>query len=168
MTWVDFTIIAVLAVSASIGIFRGFIKEAFSLVSLIAAVWVALTFFPELSTMLTAYISKPPIRSAIAFFILLILTLLLGGMLSHLAVAILNKIGLSGFNRFLGMIFGLLRGGIVVAFLVLIAEKTMILHHDAWQNALLLEHINPLVDWLDNLVPAELDKYMHPDLLQTR
>ncbi|HDO34545.1 MAG TPA: CvpA family protein, partial [Chromatiales bacterium] len=44
MTWVDYAIVAVIALSAALGLVRGFLREALSLAAWIVAFWVALTF----------------------------------------------------------------------------------------------------------------------------
>src|SRR6056297_3543459 len=114
MVWIDFLIIGIIAISAGISIVRGFMKEVLSLISWILAFWVALMFHSNLSTLLADYVSTPSIRLFLAFFILFAITLILGALVNHLICQVVEKTGLTGTDRSLGVVFGLLRGVAIV------------------------------------------------------
>ena len=59
MIWVDYAIIGLILISSVIGLLRGFIREAFSLVIWVIAIWVGLTFSREFSSFLDGIISYP-------------------------------------------------------------------------------------------------------------
>lgn len=161
MIWVDYVIIGIIVLSATISIVRGFIKEVLSLASWALSFWVALSFSPHLATLLTDYIATPSIRLFTAFFTLFLITLILGALVNHVISTVVEKTGLSGTDRALGVIFGLLRGGAIVVLLVLLAGATPMPNDSWWQNSLLLEHFEKLALWARELLPADIAGYIH-------
>jgi len=125
MLWIDYVIIGIIALSAIISVVRGFVKEVLSLAAWVLAFWVALTFSPQLSVLLSDYIATPSVSLFAAFAALFIVTLILSALVNHLIAAIVEKTGLSGTDRMLGVIFGLLRGAAIVTLLVLLAAARL-------------------------------------------
>ena len=108
MFWVDYVIIGIIALSAIISVVRGFVKEVLSLLAWGLSFWVALTFSPQLSSFLSNYVETASIRLFAAFAALFIVTLILSALVNHLISTIVEKTGLSGTDRSLGIVFGLL------------------------------------------------------------
>ena len=156
MTWVDYAILAVIALSAIISIIRGFVREALSLAGWILAFWVALTFTRDLAAHLEGQISIPSARLAVAFFVLFFVTLLLTALVNYLAVQLVDKTGLSGTDRMLGVIFGVARGGVIVAILVLLAGLTALPQDPWWREAILLRHFQDLALWIRGFLPPDI------------
>lgn len=161
MVWVDYLIIGIILVSSGISIVRGFIKEVLSLVSWALSFWVALTFHPQLSNLLIDYIATPSIRLFTAFISLFIVTLILSALVNHMISSLVEKTGLTGTDRSLGIIFGLVRGVAIVTLLVLIAGATPMPEDSWWQKSLLLEHFEKMAIWLQTLLPADIAEYIH-------
>lgn len=143
-----------------ISIVRGFVKEVFSLVSWILAFWVALLFYPHLATLLIDYVETPSIRSFAAFTALFVVTLILGALVNHLISQLVKKTGLSGTDRMLGIIFGLLRGVAIITLLILAAGATPMPEDDWWQNSLLLEYFETLAVWLQTFLPSDIAEHI--------
>ena len=161
MLWIDYVIIGIIALSAIISIVRGFVKEVLSLVAWILAFWVALTFSPQFSVLLSDYISTPSISLFTAFSGLFIVTLILSALVNNLIAAIVVKTWLSGTDRMLGVLFGLLRGVAIVTLLVLLAAATPMPNDAWWQNAVLIEHFEKLAIWVRQFLPDGLAQYVN-------
>jgi len=161
MVWVDYLIIAIISLSAVISIVRGFIREVLSLASWALSFWVAITFHPHVSTLLIDYIPTPSIRLFSSFLGLFIITLVLGAFINHLLTQLVDKTGLTGTDRALGVIFGLIRGLAIVTLLVLLAGATPMPEDNWWQNSLLLEHIEKLSIWAQTFLPKDITEYIH-------
>ncbi len=161
MIWIDFAIIGLVFVSLIIGLVRGFIKEAFSLVTWILGIWVGLSFSREFSGFLEQSISYPSARIAAAFAILFVMTLVLGGLISYLLGVLVNKTGLTGTDRFAGMIFGIVRGMVVVSILVMLAGLTPLPEDSWWKESKLIPPFQSLAVWLRDHVPSGMAGYIN-------
>lgn len=155
MIWVDYTIIGIIALSTLIGLIRGLIREALSLIAWVVAFWVAITFAPRVAEFFTAYISAPSMQLAAAFVSLFVVALILAAIVNYLITRLVDKTGLKGTDHMLGVIFGVARGVIVVAILVLLAGATPIPKDQWWQDSLLINQFQPLAAWLHGMLPPE-------------
>lgn len=160
MIWIDYVLIGVIVVSTLISLVRGFFKEALSLISWVAAFLVAKIYHVYLATLLTDYISAGSLRLLIAFAIIFIVTLILAAMINHLISQLVERTGLTGTDRALGMIFGGLRGVAIVILLVLAAGATPMPQDDWWQQSMLIEHFQKLAIWTREYLPAEIAEYI--------
>lgn len=160
MIWIDFAIIGLVFISLIIGLSRGFIKEAFSLVIWILAIWVGLCFSREFSRFLEQSISYPSARIAASFAILFVMTLVLGGMISFLLGVLVDKTGLTGTDRFAGMIFGIARGMVVVAVIIMLAGLTPLPEDSWWKESKLIPPFQSLAIWLRGHIPSGVAGYI--------
>ena len=161
MIWVDFTIIGLILISSVIGLLRGLIKEAFSLVIWVVAIWVGLTFSRELSSFLEGMISYPSARIAAAFAVLFFITLILGALISYLLSELVKKTGLTGSDRFAGMIFGIARGLVVVAIIIMLAGLTPLPEDSWWKESVLIPPFQALAVWLREHIPSGMAGYVN-------
>lgn len=144
---IDFIIIGIIALSLIISLFRGFVKEVMSLVSWVAAFFVASQFYPYLASYFTQ-IESIYIRNGVAIVILLIATLIVGSIINYIISQIVDKTGLSGTDRVLGACFGLLRGVLIIAAIIFLAKTfTSVNQTEIWKNSQLIPHFNYIVDW---------------------
>lgn len=147
MNWVDFTIIAVIVFSALISIVRGFVKEALSLISWVLAFFVASRFYFYLTDYLT-YFDSDLIRNAVAIAILFIATLLVCAVVSYIIGELVQKTGLSGTDRVLGICFGVLRGILVVAAVLFFVDTfTPLSKSPYWTQSELIPHFHFIIRW---------------------
>jgi len=154
--WVDYILLLIVAVSALLSLWRGFMKEAISLVSWIAALWVGMLFFDDLARVMRDWIDTPTIRNVVAFGLLFIATLLVGGLVNYLAGQLVRRTGLTSTDRILGMIFGIARGVVIVAVLVMLAGLTTVPQDPWWQESALLGYFQDMALWLRSFLPADV------------
>jgi membrane protein required for colicin V production len=156
LIWIDYILLAVILVSALLSLWRGFVREALSLASWIVALWVALLFFHDLADWLARWIDTPSVRDAVGFGVLFVVTVLIGGLVGYLAGQLVAKTGLTATDRALGVIFGIARGIVIVAVLVLLAGLTALPQDPWWQESLLLEHFQEMAVWLKSFLPEDI------------
>jgi|TARA_R110000850_G_scaffold16079_15_gene50203 membrane protein required for colicin V production len=150
--WIDWAIIAIIAVSALISLARGFVKEALSLLTWVVAGLVAWLFGGALAGHLSPFIETPSIRVIVACSILFILTLVLGGLINYLIGQLVRVTGLSGTDRFLGMIFGAARGALLIVVAVGLLSLAPVEADTWWRQSELIPHFLLVADWSKNMI----------------
>lgn len=159
MSWLDYALIAVIVVSALVSLLRGFVREAFSLAIWVLAFWVAWSFFRELSLQFDSLIGSPTVRLGVAFAALMLVSLVVGGLVNYLLIQLVERTGMTGTDRVVGMVFGAARGLLVVAVLVLLSGLTTLPQEDWWQESRLMPYFQELALWLRDLLPKDLADY---------
>jgi membrane protein required for colicin V production len=156
LIWVDYVVLVIIGISALMSLWRGFVKEALSLFSWIAALWVAMLFFEDLASWLVDWIETQSIRHVVAFTALFVATVLVGGLVNYLAGQLVAKTGLTATDRALGVVFGIARGVVIVAILVLLAGLTALPQDSWWHEALFMAHFQDMALWLRSFLPADI------------
>lgn len=132
MTSIDLIALVILLGSAVVGLVRGFTREVFSLGALILAFLAARQFSPWLAPHLPG-LGEGALRYAAALLLVFVLVLVLAGIAGMLIGSAVRLAGLGPYDRFLGGLFGLARGGIVLVLLTLLAGLTAMPRSLAWQ-----------------------------------
>lgn len=130
----DAIILGIIAISMLFGVFRGLVREAFSLAGWVAAYLVARVFHAPLEEMLVDVIATPSLRLIVAWGGLFITTLLLAFIAGFMVMSLMDAAGLRGIDRFFGAIFGLLRGLVLVLALLVMAAP-FVSQDDWWHEA---------------------------------
>ncbi len=149
MNWVDFVIIGIIAISAIVSFFRGFLREALSLLIWVVAIWMAVMFYPAVEPMIPQEWGLPAtVRMALAGAAILLGVLIIGGIVTWALGSFLDKTGMSGTDRVIGVFFGGLRGIILVAIAIIIVGLVpAIADNSYWKQSKLVPHFQPLADW---------------------
>lgn len=156
MIWVDYVIIVILVVSAAISLLRGFLREAISLLGWVLAFWLALTFADDVSALFASYISQPSMRHGLAFFAIVVATLVITAIVMYLVRLIVDKTEITGTDRALGIVFGIARGIVIVAILVLSAGLTALPKDPWWKESIFLPHFQVLAVEIRSFLPPEV------------
>ena len=160
MIWIDFTLIGLVFVCFVIGLLRGFSKEFFSLAFWILASWVSLNFSREFSIFLEQLISHPVARIFASFAALFVITLSFGGLIGFLLSVLTKTTGLTFMERFGGMIFGLVRGMVVVTVVVMLAGFTPLPKDSWWAESTLIPPFQALAVWLRDHISSGMAEYI--------
>ncbi len=156
MTVVDWILLAIVLISTAIALVRGFIKEVISLVTWLAAFGVALAFSQPAAVLVPEAVDIPSARVAIAFVALFVIVLILGGIINWAISKLVESTGLSGTDRSVGMVFGLLRGVLIVAGLILLAGFTALPREEWWHASTLIPHFQVVAEWLLAVLPEDV------------
>ena len=156
IAWIDVVILALIVLSAVLSLFRGFVKEAVALATWLVALWVAMTFYEELAAWLSQWIDLVSAQKITAFSILFICVLLLGAVVNFLAGKLVSRTGLTGTDKLLGIVFGVARGGVIVAILVLLAGLTPFPQDPWWQDSQFIGYFEEFAMWMRNFLPGEI------------
>ena len=148
----DLVILIVLLLSAMIGLVRGLIREALSLVIWATAFVLAIVFADNLA----AHISVPGtaefhpttrsmVDHAAGFGAIFIGVLIVGGIVQWTLHKLIEATHLSGTDRVLGFVFGGLRGAVVVI-VGLVAIEPFQSETQWWQQSVLRSHFMAFED----------------------
>jgi membrane protein required for colicin V production len=147
MNWIDYAILCVILLSAVISIIRGFVKEAISLAIWFSAFFIASQFYADLATYLTKF-DDLMIRNGVAIAILFVSTLVIGGLVNYLISQLVQFTGLTGTDRALGLVFGALRGILIVsAVLFFLDTFTPLSASTWWETSALIPEFSLIIEW---------------------
>jgi membrane protein required for colicin V production len=162
MNWLDYAIIAVLGLSVLMGLWRGFIGEVLALAVWACAFWVAWLLGPALAERFSASISTPSARVILAYVLCFVAVLIAGAIVTFLVRKLVEGSGLSGSDRLLGMVFGLVRGMALVVLIVLLLGFTPFARDPWWRQSQLLPRFEQGAQWLAARLPTEVSRYLEP------
>ena len=125
LNFADWFILVVLVASGLISFSRGFTKEFLSLFLWVAAFIAAISLEYLATPKINAYIGNPEISKILSYVVVFIVFIFIGGILIKFISKIIKWSGASGFDRFLGVLFGLIRGLIVLFVIFLLLPSSL-------------------------------------------
>lgn len=148
MNGADWAIVAIVLISSLLSLKRGFVKEALSLGAWVAAFFIATAFSDRLATVLVAVIDNPSLRHVTSYAILFVGTLMMGTLISYLFAKVVKATGLSGADRLMGTVFGMVRGVVIVLVLIVVARALVPVEQEQlWQGSSLIPHFLLVENW---------------------
>ena len=171
ISWIDIGIVIILLMSAAVAMFRGFVKEAISLISLVLAVWLAVNYFAQLALYLPSGIDETTLslgeteivlsklRAGIAFVAIVIGVLIAGALLNEVLSKITRLPVLRGIDRLLGALFGLVRGAAIIVLVILVAAMTSFPRTEIWEASRMLPLFETGAREVIRYIPPEYSKY---------
>jgi membrane protein required for colicin V production len=119
MTPADWIICLVLLLNVVTAAMQGFFSEALTMAGLVIGYIVAAWQYRSLAEWLERFLKNDWLAEILGFLVIFFAILLLFGIAARIARWVMKTAGLSGFDRFLGGILGLLKGGLMVAVLLM-------------------------------------------------
>jgi len=116
---IDWIICALVLFSVITAAMQGFFSEALTTAGLIIGYIVAAWQYHHLAEWLESFLKNPWLAEILGFLIIFFAIVLLFGLAARVARWIMKEAGLSSFDRFLGAVLGLVRGGLMVAVILM-------------------------------------------------
>lgn len=158
--WIDWALLAVLAVSVVVGLLRGFVFEVLSLLGWLVAwfgsQWLAPELAPQLPLGDTGAAGRMAAAYGLSFFGILIVWVLL----AKLVRSLLHATPLSVPDRLLGAGFGLLRGGVLLLALATVVTLTPAAQSEPWKQSEGARWLAFAMLGIKPLLPGELARYL--------
>ena len=140
----------------SVGLWRGFVREALSLATWVFAFWLAWAFSDDAAGWFARWVETPSLQLVAGFALLFFIVLVVGALVNHFAAIALERTGLTGTDRAVGTVFGLMRGLVLVAALVLVGLLLKLDRDPWWEQSLLIEYFEPVANWLAGFFPESI------------
>ena len=160
MTGFDYIVLAILGVSALLGMVRGLIKEVLSLVAFAVAVLAAVWWGGIAAAALSDYVANDFLRAAAGYGSVFVIVLLLVGLLNVTLSGLLERTGLTPADHGLGAVFGLARGALIVFVLVGLAGYTELPQEHWWREARLSGAVVGAVQESKTMLPPALSSWL--------
>jgi membrane protein required for colicin V production len=159
MTWLDYGVIVVLLLSIAWGAWRGLVHEVLSLAGWIMAFLAANLLAAPLSETFPANM-RPEFRVVGAFLLVFVGTLVLVTLLTALVTKFIRVSVLQSLDRWLGALFGLMRGLVLVVAFAVIAGLTSFPATPIWKESAtgysLAQTVIQLKPWLPPALASRL------------
>ena len=150
LNWIDVALGGALAISALVGLMRGFLKEVLSLIAWGAALYAAWLFAqPVAETYVSKFLSDSYIAYIAAFGGIFIGVLFLIGVVNLLISQVLKATGLGFLDRLLGLILGTVRG-VLIGALIIFGLKFMVGTPNQlpmWRDSTLAPYFESMASW---------------------
>lgn len=158
MTGFDYCVLAILAASLLLGLWRGLVSEVLALAAWVIALLAGKLYAAELAPALAGWIKDSTPQIVVAFVLIVVAVILLVALLRFLLRELLKAAGLGVADRVLGACFGLGRGLLVVLLGVLVAGLTSVPRAIWWQESLLAPPLETVVLAAKPWMPATMAK----------
>jgi membrane protein required for colicin V production len=157
MNVVDLLVLAVVAISGLLGLSRGLVREFLGLGSWLLAGYGAYRLSPALTPMMQSAIGDPDIAGPAAFALTFVLLLIALSLLANLVGRAVQVSALGGLDRTLGLVFGVLRGALVL--IAAYIPLALLLPPEKWPPAAIHARSVPWIYagavWVAAKLPAE-------------
>lgn len=157
MTPVDWAIVAVVGLSVLLGLLRGLLRELLSLAGWIVGAFLALRYASALGREMP-FDLWPYAKTALAALAIVLGCVIASAVIAWVLRQLLVAVKLSGVDRMLGGVFGLLRGALIVAIAVGLTRGTTVSKQPLWTDSVLLPHVGRTVEaavrWIAPVAPS--------------
>jgi membrane protein required for colicin V production len=154
MSWVDYSILAILGLSALVGVLRGLIRECLGVLTWVGAIVITYLFGGVVARQLSSIIPAAEVRLVAGYALLFIGALFIGALITHLIGTIVRDSPIARMDRVLGAGFGLLRGLAAVVIVIMLADTSAAARDKPWWNqSVLIPPLLPLAHTVRGWIP---------------
>jgi membrane protein required for colicin V production len=115
----DFVILAILVYSTAVAFLKGFVREVFGLITVIAAGLLAAWFYADSASMFKNVVRTENIALFLGFSVIFLVTLIAGFVTIWLVTKFMKFAKVEWADRLLGATFGFIRGWLIGAVILL-------------------------------------------------
>ena len=164
MQIVDIVIIVATLASVVFGWFRGLVKEAISIASLLVAIWAAMRLGPAAGGWLGGTVDSTDVQLWAGRFLIFVLVLAAGAVAGWAISKIVHLSGLSGFDRALGSLFGFVRATLLVGVFILTGRYAGFDAELWWLRSQIIPYGEYVADWIIVMAPRGMELLEHQNL----
>jgi membrane protein required for colicin V production len=158
--WLDCTLAVIVVASIVTAMMKGFVQELISLASVVIGLVVAAVGYTRAASWFEDLTKSHDIALGLGFLSLFLGVIILGALIGLVARKLVKTAGIQWFDRFLGGIFGLLRG-VLVAAILLMAMMAFAIKPEAVQQSVLAPYVTTGARVIAVVMPASLREQFH-------
>lgn len=155
ITLLDVAVFVIIALSTIFSLVRGFVKELLSLATWISSFILGVLYWPTVTEYLFPSLQSEELQKIVGFFVIFLSVLLIGGILSSIVSRVMRLVIFGFFDRWLGIIFGILRGGVITMVLVYFSAP-LANHYDWWKNSVSIPYIYSIAKLSEDYLPEQV------------
>ena len=114
MTWVDFAVLGVIAISALLAFMRGLVREVLGIGAWVGAACAGIWGLPFARPQFHQWMGASPWADPVAFVAIFVVALIVLMLVAHFIGRLVRRSALGGLDRTLGLVFGLVRGAALI------------------------------------------------------
>jgi membrane protein required for colicin V production len=156
MNSLDIVLIIIVAVSVIYSLFRGFVREVFSLLSIVLGFMAAIRLYQIPAGILLTWIDNSIVAHILSFILTFIAVSICISLIGRLVRKFVRFVEFQSADRLLGAVFGLLKGVFVVTVLILVLILFLPPAHPVLTQSQLSPHFITLGELSLSMVPDEL------------
>jgi membrane protein required for colicin V production len=152
----DFLILAIVGLCLIRSLFRGAVREVFSILSLVIAYIISAQYFQPFLKVLPSKLSGSPFGNLIAFAALFVCTAIVVNLIGWALHKLVGLIHLTLLDRIAGGILGLVKGSLVVCIVIVVLITFLPNKSSLVRNSSLSAHTIAIVDVVSAIFPKKL------------
>lgn len=152
----DILIIVILGYSLVRGLFRGLVKELSSIIGVLGGFYAAYTYYPVVAGLLSRLIHDLSYLNILSFLIIFCGVLIIVGVLGVIIKYLLNIAFLGWIDRIGGVIFGVLKGILIVSILFITLTAFLPKGTAFIKNSELAPHLSWISEKMANVISKEM------------
>ena len=154
MNWLDYVLLAIIVVTAIIGIVKGFVRQVIGLAAVIVGLVLAVVYYAQTARIFMTFVKNQLVSNFLGFLLIFVVVLVAGAILGHLITkAMVGPLALV--NRLFGAFFGLVKAVLICGILVF-ALVAFDMARPAVETSVLAPACLAITRAVVNLVPKDL------------
>lgn len=154
MNWLDYVFLAIIVVTAVVGIVKGFVRQVIGLAAVIAGLALAVVYYDQASRVFMTFVKNQLVSNFLGFLLIFLVVIAAGAILGHVITkAMIGPLAFA--NRLFGAIFGLVKAVLICGILVF-ALVSFNVAQPALETSALAPACLGITRAVVNLVPKDL------------
>jgi membrane protein required for colicin V production len=158
----DILVIVILGYCLVRGLFRGLVKEVSSIIGVLSGFYAAYLYYPLVAKWLSRFISDISYRHILSFLIIFCCVLILVNVLGIIIKYLMNIAFLGWVDRVFGLVFGITKGILIVAVLLMILTAFLPKGAPIIKDS----HLAPHVMWVSEKMATAISRDLKTDFLE--
>lgn len=159
----DIAFLCIITLSAIIALFRGGIAELLSISTWFIALFIMRHYQNQLNQLIPQIISNEMLKALVRYVIAFVGVAIVITMIKFVLHRFVKNFGLSGLNYSIGFLFGVGRGIIICALIIVVLQIFHFSGKEEWKHSILSPLLIPTVEYIINAVPEQVKQFQQTE-----